>query len=76
MTLSELDPYAAPEDLPSLHVRVGDVGTVVAVLHPDHPTVVIVEFCEADGTTKGLATFNADTGTLLGIDAFPVSAHP
>lgn len=41
--------------------EIGDIGTLVDILHADGlPDRFVVECCEADGTTVWLADFNAD----------------
>lgn len=41
--------------------EIGDIGTLVDILHADGlPDRFVVECCEADGTTVWLSDFNAD----------------
>jgi hypothetical protein len=68
-TFDELDVVALTQDIPSLHLTRGQVGTIVHIYEPD---TFEVEFVDAEGRTYGMATLNSSH--LLRLRYEPVAA--
>lgn len=64
----ELDEVRAPEDLPEVGVRAGDVGVVIAELRnpeADPLEAVEVEYADEDGVPRAYAIYTPDLSGLV-----------